>query len=275
MPKILSQQQIERYLDQGFLSPIDVISEDEARGYHERFQAAEQEFPDQLNAENRNNPNLAFKFLDELVFHPIILDVVEDLIGADFSLWGTVLFIKEPQTSHYVSWHQDATYVGIVPHDYVSPWLALTESNLETGCMSMIPGSHRNQVQKHVDTFDQNNLLTRGQEISEVDESIAVDLILKPGQMSLHHAKVIHGSQPNNSPQRRVGFAMAYMPAGARQTIGENYWLPMRGNCAQPNFVYLNRPRYDMDPDGVSERAKANQNWANILYQGAREKRAY
>jgi len=274
--KILSQQQIEQYREQGYIAPVDVISEDEAAENEQCLRSAEAKYPEQLNAENRNNPHLAFKFLDELAHYPIILDAVEDLIGPDFALWGSVLFIKEPQTSHFVSWHQDATYAGIKPHNYVTVWLALTESNRETGCMSMIPGSHHNPIHPHYETFHQDNILTRGQEIQDIDESTAVDLILKPGQMSLHHAKVIHGSQPNRSQQRRVGFAMqSYMPAGARQTLGENYWLPMRGNCSQPDFVYLKRPRHDMDPEGVSEREKINRNWADILYQGAPQKRAY
>jgi hypothetical protein len=274
--KLLSQRQIDQYHEQGFLAPIDVMPEDEALAYAQRLQAAEFEYPDELNSENRNNPHLSFKFLDELAHHPLILDAVEDLIGAAFSLWGSVLFIKEPHSSHFVSWHQDATYMGITPHDYVTPWLALTPSNLETGCMSMIPGSHKEPIKPHEETFHENNILTRGQAILAVDESIAVDLILRPGQMSLHHAKIIHGSQPNRSRQRRVGYALqACMPAGARQILGENYWLPMRGDCAQPDFVELKRPAAEMDSTGVGERNKANQNWANILYQGARKQRAY
>ena len=166
--------------------------------------------------------------------------------------------------------------MGITPHNYVTPWLALTPSNLETGCMSMIPGSHLGTVEHHDETFHEDNILTRGQQIPAVDESTAVDLILKPGQMSLHHARIIHGSQPNRSQQRRVGYAMqAFMPAGARQDLGENYWLPMRGDCWQPDFIELKRPRNDMDEAAVAERDKANQNWADILYQGAAQTRAY
>ena len=276
MGKILSKQQIEHYHEQGFVAPVDVMSEDEALEYAQRLQAAELEYPAELNAENRNNAHLSFMFLDELVHHPLILDAVEDLIGPAFSLWGSVLFIKEPQSSHFVSWHQDATYMGITPHEFVTPWLALTPSNLETGCMSMIPGSHKDPLRPHEETFHEDNILTRGQQIEVIDESIAVDLVLRPGQMSLHHAKIIHGSQPNRSQQRRVGYAMqAYMPAGARQTLGENYWLPMRGDFAQPGFIELKRPTADMDSTGSGERRKANQNWANILYQGAGKKRAY
>ncbi len=276
MPKILTQQQVEQYRQQGFLSPIDVMSEEEASRYAQQLQAAEVEYPQELNAENLNNPHLAFGFLDQLAHHPVILDAVEDLIGPDFALWGSVLFIKEPETRHYVSWHQDATYVGISPHDYVTPWLALTPSDRETGCMSMIPGSHRDDIQPHLETFHDDNILTRGQAIQEVDESVAVDLILRPGQMSLHHCRVIHGSQPNRSKQRRVGFALqGYVPAGGRQYLGANYWLPIRGNFMQADFIELERPASDMDPQALGERRKANQNWADILYQGAGRKRAY
>ena len=276
MPKFLSRQQVDQYREQGFLAPIDVISEQEAGDYLQRLQAAEAAYADELNAQNRNNPHLAFGFLDQLVHHPVIMDAVEDLIGPDFALWGSVLFIKEPQSSHYVSWHQDATYMGLEPQDFVTPWLALSPSNRETGCMSMIPGSHRGAIRPHEETFHEDNILTRGQQIGDVDESLAVDLVLQPGQMSLHHARTIHASRPNRGTERRAGFAIqAYVPAGTRQLIGENLWLPMRGDFMQPGFVELQRPRRDMDAEAVEWRRRANDNWANILYHGAGRRRAY
>lgn len=159
MPKILTEQQIAEYRGQGFLSPIDVMSQDEAEYYLQRLQQAERDYPQYLNAENRNNAHLVFTFLDELANHPVILNAVEDLIGPNFSLWGSVLFVTEPQSSHFVSWHQDATYMGITPHEFLTPWLALTSSTLETGCISMIPGSHRDEIQPHIDTFGQAPLI--------------------------------------------------------------------------------------------------------------------
>ena len=276
MPKILSQQQIDQYHEQGFISPIDVMSEHEALGYRLKLESVERDYPGEINAENRNNAHLSFAFLDELVHHPVIVDAVEDLIGANISLWGSVLFIKEPQSAGFVSWHQDATYVGIKPHNFVTPWLALTPSNRENGCMSMIPGSHIDHIQEHDDTFDDDNILTRGQVVRDVDESTTVDLILRPGQMSLHHAEVIHGSRPNLGSDRRIGFAMqAYMPPEARQVIGKNYWLDIRGENLREESIALHRPRYDMDPQGIADRKLANDNWADILYQGAEKKRNY
>lgn len=277
MGKVLSEAQIKAYHEQGFISAIDVMSEDEALSYAQRLQAAETHYPKDLIGVNRNNGHLCFTFLDELAYHPRVLDAVEDLLGPHFSLWGSVLFIKEPKSSHFVSWHQDATYMGITPRHFVTPWIALTHSDRHTGCMSMIPGSHHKDIQPHQDTYGADNILTRGQEVTNVDASLAVDLILKPGQMSLHHAMTIHGSQPNQSQdKRRIGFALqSFMPAGARQTIGHNNWSPARGNCTQEGHHYLARPKHDMDTHGITARDKSNQNFSDILYHGAKTKRDY
>jgi non-heme Fe2+,alpha-ketoglutarate-dependent halogenase len=275
--KVLSEAQIKAYHEQGFISAIDVMSENEALSYAQRLQAAETHYPTDLSGVNRNNGHLCFTFLDELAYHPRVLDAVEDLLGPHFSLWGSVLFIKEPKSSHFVSWHQDATYMGITPRHFVTPWIALTHSDRHTGCMSMIPGSHHKDIQPHQDTYGADNILTRGQEVTNVDASLAVDLILKPGQMSLHHAMTIHGSQPNQSQdKRRIGFALqSFMPAGARQTIGHNNWSPARGNCTQKGHHYLARPKHDMDTPGITARDKSNQNFSDILYHGAKTKRDY
>ena len=255
---------------------MDVMSEDEAHGYRQRLEQLETKYPAQLNAENRNNAHLSFMFMDEIAHHPVILDCMEDLMGGNFALWGTVLFIKEPQSQGFVSWHQDATYMGIEPHEFITPWLALTPSNRNNGCMSMIPGSHKDRIQPHDDTFHQHNILTRGQEIKQVDEGRAVDLILKPGQMSVHHARVVHGSKPNTSDQRRIGVVMqGYAASHCRQAIGENYWQPIRGEFNNDEYIKLARPKSDMDSAGVENRNRVNQNWSDILYRDARERRAY
>ena len=277
MPKILTEQQITEYHEAGFISPIDVMSEHEAGEYHEKLQAAERDHPEHIHAENRNNAHLSFSFLDELAHHPVILDVVEDLLGPDLSLWASVLFIKEPNTSHFVSWHQDATYMSMNCNTFLTPWIALTPSNLDTGCMSMIPGSHKQHIVEHEDTFGQDNILTRGQRVNDVDESKATHLILKPGQMSVHHCETIHGSQPNHSSDRRVGFALqSYMSKDVRQTVGKNQWMHVRGaRRTNPDTIELHRPRFDLDPISQADREAASENYADILYNGAKHKRAY
>ncbi len=276
MGKVLSRQQIAQFHELGFVSPVDVMSPGEAAGYREMLEAAEKRYPGAIHARNRNNAHLAFPFLDEIVHHPVIVGAVEDLIGPDIALWGTVLFIKEAASPGYVSWHQDGTYMGMNNNNFVTPWLALTPSNVHNGCMSMIPGTHKNHIVPHDDTFDKDNILTRGQVVPDIDASASVDLILEPGQMSLHHGEIVHGSQPNLSDERRIGFAMqSYMSPDIEQVVGKNLWLPIKGNNQRPGSVTLSRPESEMDPAGVANRELVNQNYADILYHGAKQRRSY
>jgi chlorinating enzyme len=277
MPRVLTKLQIEQYHDQGFICPIRVISEQEALSIKDELEQVEKEFPEEINSESRNNLHLSFAFLDALAHNKIIVDAIEDLIGPDISLWASVMFIKEPSSKQYVSWHQDATYMGLDSLDFPTPWIALSPSNIETGCMTMIAGSHKTKIQNHKDTFAENNILTRGQVIQDVDESKAVDLILQPGEMSIHHGAVIHGSQPNNSNQRRIGFSLqSYMPNNVKQIVGRNLWTHVRGQKRQDDDgMLLDRPRFNMDPNTVAQRKIANKNLSEILYKGAKEKRNY
>ena len=277
MSKVLTQEQIDQYHDQGFISPIRVISEQEAYSIKKELEKVEAEFPEEINAESRNNLHLSFAFLDALAHNQIIVDAIEDLIGPDISLWASVMFIKEPSSKHYVSWHQDATYMGLDSTNFPTPWVALSPSNKETGCMTMIPGSHKTKIQAHDDTFAENNILTRGQVIPNVDESKGVDLILKPGEMSIHHGAIIHGSQPNKSKQRRIGFSLqSYMPPNIKQIVGRNIWTHVRGQKREDNdLLLLDRPKFNMDPATVAQRRLANENLSEILYKGAKEKRKY
>ena len=277
MSKILTEMQIKQYHDNGFVSPIRVISETEALSIKTQIEKAEKEFPYEFNPENRNNLHLSFTFLDALAHNSIVLDAVEDLIGRDISLWGSVMFSKDPSSKHYVSWHQDATYMGMNSSNFLTPWIALTPSNIEMGCMTMIPGSHKQSIRRHEDTFAEDNILTRGQVVKDVDESKAVNLILKPGEMSIHHGAVIHSSKPNKSKQRRIGFALqSYMPLGVKQLVAGNMWMHIRGKQRQDrDGVILNRPLYDMDSRSVSQRKLANENYSNILYKDSKIKRRY
>jgi len=277
MPKVLTQEQIQQYHDQGFISPIRVISEEDALSIKAKLEEVEAQFPEEINAESRNNLHLSFVFLDAIAHNTTLVDTMEDLIGPDIALWASVMFIKEPSSKQFVSWHQDATYMGLDSFDFPTPWVALSPSNLETGCMTMITGSHKLEIQKHEDTYAENNILTRGQAIKSVDQSKAVDLILKPGEMSIHHGAIIHGSQPNNSNQRRIGFSLqSYVPPSIKQVVGRNMWTHIRGQKRNDiDGFFLDRPKYNMDPITVSQRKIAEENISEILYKGAKLKRKY
>ena len=149
MPKVLTKEQIEQYHDEGFISPLRVISEADALSIKTQLEEVEAQYPEEINAESRNNLHLSFAFLDALAHNTTIVDAMEDLIGPDIALWASVMFIKEPSSKQYVSWHQDATYMGLDSVDFPTPWIALSPSNIETGCMTMISGSHKSEIRKH------------------------------------------------------------------------------------------------------------------------------
>ncbi|HEY5646539.1 MAG TPA: phytanoyl-CoA dioxygenase family protein [Pseudomonadales bacterium] len=274
MGKKLTAAQIEAYHRDGFLSPVDIYSEDEAARLRGRLEDAERRWPEAFSGAARNNAHYNITVLDEIVHNPDILDAVEDLIGPDILNYGTVLFIKEPHDLGYVSWHQDARYMGLEPHMGVTAWLALSSSTVESGCMRMIPGSHLTGIQAHTDTFAETNILTRGQEVEAVNEADAVEIPLRPGQLSLHSQRVVHSSAPNNSGDRRIGFAIqSYIPPNVAQTLARTRAQLVRGSDRFRNFDHAPRPARDMDPADVALRDQVNAVWAEILYKGAERRR--
>lgn len=275
MPKTLTDAQIEAFHRDGFLSPIDIFSEDEALRLRRAFEAAEARWPDAFEGAGRNNAHLILNCLDGIVHDTAIVDAIEDLIGPDVLSYGTVLFIKEARDPGFVSWHQDARYMGLEPHVGITAWVALSQSNAESGCMQMLPGSHR-EIKEHHDTFGERNILTRGQEVQEVDASQAVSLPLRPGQMSLHSARVIHRSAPNRSDDRRIGFAIQqYIPPRVVPTIKRTAAQLVRGDDRHGNFDLVGRPKADMAAEDLALRDRINGTWSDILYDGATQRRNY
>src|SRR5580700_10256075 len=251
--KSLSAAAVRHYQAHGYYAPVRALSTNEAaeiRHHLEEYEGV----GGALSGPLRHKTHLVFTWLNDLIRHPGILDAVEDLIGPNILCWGTSFFIKEACNPSYVSWHQDSTYWGLEPPDIVTAWVAISESTLENGAMRVIPGTHQGEQMGHRDTFAPNNLLSRGQEIAvEVDGSQAVDLVLQPGEMSLHHVRLIHGSEPNPSARRRIGFAIRYLPTHVRQTIGDRDFATLvRGVDAYHNFDDEQRPAADM-----SEAARA------------------
>src|SRR5215468_4242679 len=193
----LSAEAIRQYARDGYVAPIRVLSPAQARSYRQRLEVIEASA--RLPAGGLpSKSNFLLTWVDEIVRHPEVLDAVECLIGPDILVWGTSFFIKEARNKSFVSWHQDLTYWGLEPDTIVTAWIALSESRSENGAMRVIPGTHTSTIIPHRDTFSSDSLLSRGQEISvEVDEGKAVTLELDQGEMSLHHVKLIHGSEPN------------------------------------------------------------------------------
>ena len=269
MPKILTQTQLEHFNQHGYVSPIRVMSEQHADQLRNQLETYERENGGPLKGALRHKTHLLFAGLNELVRQEKIVDAIEDLYGANILCWTTNFFIKEASDAAYVSWHQDSTYWGLSKPDVVTAWVALSESNVSSGAMHVIPGTHRLDQIPHRDTFSKDNLLTRGQEVSvDVDAAKAISINLRPGEMSLHHVRIIHGSPPNTSSQRRIGFAIRYIPTYVRQIEGDDSATLVRGVDTFNTFEHEPRPTRDFDPAFVALHQTIAERSAQILYKG-------
>ncbi len=269
MPKILTQQQIDQFWRDGCIFPIRVMSEIEAAEIRARLEDFEKSSGGPLKGDLRHKSHLLFSWLGDLVRNAKIVDAIEDIYGPNLLCWTTNFFIKEARNPAFVSWHQDSTYWGLDKPDVVTAWIALTPSDQSNGAMGFIPGTHTIDQIAHRDTFAKNNLLTRGQEIAvDVDDKQAVTIELKPGEMSLHHVRLVHGSPPNLSDDRRIGFAIRYVPTTVAQVAGEDSATLVRGVDAHHHFASEPRPVTDMDPAFVALHKKITERNAQILYRG-------
>ena len=145
-----------------------------------------------------------------------ILDMVEQLIGADFVLWGVTIFGKPANSGKATPWHQDGDYYPIEPLETLTVWISLDGSTPEQGCMRFIPGSHKDRkIYKH--HFEHRDDYTLAQVIDDdqVDLKLARDIVLEPGQISLHDVYLVHGSEANQSDKRRMGLVLRIMPASS------------------------------------------------------------
>ena len=265
----LASSAVERYQRDGFYFPIPVLTSGEAAALRRWLEAIEAEHGGRLTGEIRHKPHLLFTWLADLVRHPAILDAVEDVLGPNLLVWSTSFFIKEARDPAYVSWHQDATYWGLSAPDVMTAWVAFTEATVENGAMRMVPGSHAEQL-AHRDTFAPHNLLSRGQEIAvEVDNARGVEVLLRPGEMSLHHVRMVHGSPANRSADRRIGFAIRYVPTYVKQIAGErDSALLVRGVDEYHHFDPEYAPAYDLAPEARAHHAAVMAQSAKILYRG-------
>jgi hypothetical protein len=273
MPKILTQGQVDQFWRDGCIFPIRVMSEADAAAIRARLEQFEKQTGGPLKGDLRHKSHLLFSWLGDLVRQKHIVDAIEDLYGPNLLCWTTNFFIKEAHNPAFVSWHQDSTYWGLDKPDVVTAWIALTPSNKSNGAMGFIPGTHLKDQIPHRDTFAQNNLLTRGQEIAvEVNEDEAVTIELQPGEMSLHHVRLVHGSPPNPSDDRRIGFAIRYIPTSVAQIAGEDSATLVRGVDEHHHFGIEPRPTRDMDPEFVRLHKEITERNAQILYRGTQVK---
>ncbi len=269
MPLALTTAQIEHYRSEGWLSPLDVLSAEEVTEARARLEADEADHGPLGPRPERTRAYLPFAWVDDIMRHPLLVDMVEDLIGGDILCWNAIFWIKEPGAGSFVGWHQDVTYWGLDNRELVTVWVALSEASEEAGCLRVLPGSHRLTLD-HDETYDPDNLLTRGQHIDDIDPDQTVAMPLRPGQASFHNVGTAHGSGPNRSTDRRIGLSLHYLPTHTRQTLAD--WdsaALVRGEDRYHHFDLAPRPSRDLDPEVMAYHARSTEALQSIVYQGA------
>ena len=268
MPNTLTDEQIAGYREDGFVSPIRVMPAVSADLHLKALASHEKARGYRITREERRKPHLLYTSLDEIAHLPAVLDAVEDVIGPDILMVSSSLFIKEPRTKGYVGWHQDGTYWTLSPMTVATAWVALSPSHRGNGCVRMAAGTHRGDSLAHVETGDENNVLSKRQNIFEgINDEQVADIVLEPGEMSLHDFKLAHCSAPNPSDQRRVGFAIRYIPPHLCQTGGPAMSACLaRGVDRFGHFETEPRPKRDFDPAAVAYRDALLERHASTDY---------
>ena len=274
MSKLTPEQQ-EQYKEKGFIAPLDALNKEEAEEVKNEIEFIEKKWPNELNGLGRNYVHLISPIFDKVVHNSKVLDAVESIIGKNILACGTTLFIKNPDEKGFVSFHQDAKYIGLEPHNWVTAWIAVTDVNEKNGCMRMWSGTHKNDLKNHVEKFDNNdgNLLTRGQTVENVPLEETEPVILKSGQMSLHHPRIVHGSGVNKSKERRIGFVIqSYIGSNVAQVLGKMYVQQARGEDSFNYHDHVERPKVIMGQNDNNVRKIANEELSKIFYKDLKKK---
>lgn len=200
-------------------------------------------------------------FWVRLISDDRLLDVAQQFIGPNIALFASHYIAKRPFDGQAVLWHQDGSYWPLEPMEVTTLWLAIDDSIPENGCMRVIPGTQSMDLKGVQKRTDVDNVLASGMDEALVDESKAVDVILAPGDVSIHHPNVIHGSNANTSPKWRRGLTIRYIPTSTT-IICDGVWpsaFLLRGKAVAGVNTYQPRPKYD---PATSIPFKGSEGWA-------------
>jgi non-haem Fe2+, alpha-ketoglutarate-dependent halogenase len=224
---ILSEDEADRYERDGILFPIRVLAPGDVSKFRSGFEEMESYFGGKL--EYAALTHLYFPWAYDLATRRAVVDAVEDILGEDLLVQSTLILCKYPHDPAFISWHQDVKYTNQSEHSTTSAWIALSDSTPDSGCMRVIAGSHRQGVLPHMDEAAPHSILTYS--VVTADETRAEDVVLSAGEMSLHHSDIVHGSAPNRSDQKRIGFIVRFVTSAYRRTENPVVRARGEGNC--------------------------------------------
>ena len=249
---MLDEAAVRQFNRDGYYFPVRALSGQEIGGARAGLEEYEARAGGPIAGERLLKTHVLFPWAAELVRHPGILDAIEPLLGPNILCWEANFIIKAGNDPGFLAWHQDSTYWGLDPPDVVTAWVAFTDSTVTNGAMRFIPGSHRHGEHPHAETMRAHNLTGRLQEAVDVDESRAVDVTLRAGEISLHHIRLLHASAPNTTAARRIGLAIRYVATHVKQVAVRESATLVRGVDAYRHFDAEPRPTSDSDPRAIA-----------------------
>jgi ectoine hydroxylase-related dioxygenase (phytanoyl-CoA dioxygenase family) len=233
MPRQLTESQRQTYSRDGLLFPVPVLSPAETERYRAACDGLEARLGGKPRTVEVRQMHLHFPWAHELAAHPAVLDAVEDLLGPDLLIWATELFAKHPRDATVaIGWHRDQPYLGLTGGGGVTAWVALGPSTPANGCMRVWPRPAERAASPKAPAAAG----PRRDSPPPGAEAGLVDVTLGPGEMSLHAADVVHGSLPNLSDKKRVGFVIRFVTPDARPAVGRPPALLARGRDRHDHF---------------------------------------
>ena len=226
---VFHSAQIERYWEEGCVFPIRVMSEADAA----ELRAGSKSWnADRRTPQGRSAPQIA---LAVRLARRTRAAKRESSMPLRISM--ALICCAGPLTSSsrrranpaFVSWHQDSTYWGLSRPDVVTAWVAFTEATRQrrNGIHPWQPQARPDPPSRHLRQEQSPHARAGGRRRGG---SLQREIItLRPGEMSLHHVRLVHGSPPNPSNDRRIGFAIRYIPTSVAQVAGEDSATLVRG----------------------------------------------
>ena len=145
------------------------------------------------------SPHTNHEAFAKALAHPDVLDVVADLIGPDIRWIHTKLNAKHPGGAGLAEWHTDWGFYPHTNESVLELGIAIDPSTEASGCMLVVPGSHTGPALDH----SQNGRFIGAVQVGEVDPADVVAVEVMPGDVSLHHVRLLHGSGPNRTAHQR------------------------------------------------------------------------
>ena len=238
----------------GCMGPLRVLSQQQAAEVLARLDSVTQADVAPIKHPWIYKSYLLFTWMNELVRTPSVPDAVEQLIGPDLLVMSADIWRKQAQETRHISWHQDAGYWSLDPPDIVTAWVALTEATADNGCMRFALGTHKLRLVVHDNTYAPDNMLSHGQTARiDVENWSQVDVALQPGEMSLHHALLAHGSGPNATQSDRVGICIRYLPGRIHYSEGPPISAMLVRGRHEGNLTLEQPPAENLSDEAIAQ----------------------